>query len=175
MFWSTKNTTTYSYPGNAAPNTTVVSVGGGGGGSSSSGYTAIPVSSIIPSASGGGTGQYLGTSGWTTVTSPTISSSGTITMTGNLNLDCDNPHINTKKSKIDIDKLYQNLQIVNEMFHIIVPDEYKMAKNPSLKDAFDQYLNCKNIEPKYNSEQYIAAYEQYKLLEALTEEQDDNS
>lgn len=175
MFWSTKNTTTYSYPGNAAPNTTVVSVGGGGGGSSSSGYTAIPVSSIIPSASGGGTGQYLGTSGWTTVTSPTISSSGTITMTGNLNLDCDNPHINTKKSKIDIDKLYQNLQIVNEMFHIIVPDEYKMNKNPSLKDAFDQYLNCKNIEPKYNSEQYIAAYEQYKLLEALTEEQHDNS
>ena len=176
MFWSTKNTTTYTYPGNAAPNTTVVSVGGGGsGGSSSSGYTAIPVSSIIPSASGGGTGQYLGTSGWTTVTSPTISSSGTITMTGNLNLDCDNPHINTKKSKIDIDKLYQNLQIVNEMFHIIVPDEYKMNKNPSLKDAFDQYLNCKNIEPKYNSEQYIAAYEQYKLLEALTEEQHDNS
>lgn len=175
MFWSTKNTTTYSYPGNAAPNTTVVSVGGGGGGSSSSGYTAIPVSSIIPSASGGGTGQYLGTSGWTTVTSPTISSSGTITMTGNLNLDCDNPHINTKKSKIDIDKLYQNLQIVNEMFHIIVPDEYRMNKNPSLKDAFDQYLNCKNIEPKYNSEQYIAAYEQYKLLEALTEEQHDNS
>jgi hypothetical protein len=170
MFWSTKNTTTYNYPGNAAPNTTVISVGGGGsGGSSSSGYTAIPVSS------GGGTGQYLGTSGWTTVTSPTISSSGTITMTGNLTIDSDNPHINTKKSKIDLDKLCRNLEIVNEMFHIIVPDEYRMNKNPSLRDAFDQYLNCKNIEPKYNSEQYIAAYEQYKLLEALTEEQHDNS
>jgi hypothetical protein len=96
-------------------------------------------------------------------------------MTGNLNIDSPDPHIITKKSKIDLDKLCRNLEIVNEMFHIIVPDEYKMNKNPSLKDAFDQYLNCKNIEPKYNSEEYIAAYEQYKLLEALTEEQHDNS
>jgi hypothetical protein len=62
------------------------------------------------------------------------------------------------------------------MFHIIVPDEHKLGKHPSLKDAFNEYLNCKNIEPRYNSEQYIAAYEQYKLLEALLEEEKhDNS
>ena len=169
MFWSTKNTTTYSYPGNAAPNTTVVSVGGGG--SSSSGYTAIPVSGIMPSANGGGTGQYLGTSGWTSVISSSSTTAGTITMTGNLNLDSPTPHIITKKSKIDLDKLCRNLEIVNEMFHIIVPDDIKLNKHPSLKDAFDQYLNCKNIEPKYNSEQYVTAYEQYKLIEALIEEE----
>jgi hypothetical protein len=175
MFWSSKNsTTTYNYPSNASPTTTVVTVGGGGSGSS--GYIATPVSSILPSANGGGTGQYLGTSGWTSVIQSGTTSQGTITMTGNLNLDCDNPHINTKKSKINLDKLYQNLQIVNEMFHIIVPDEHKLEKHPSLKDAFNEYLNCKNIEPRYNSEQYIAAYEQYKLLEALLEEEKhDNS
>jgi hypothetical protein len=128
-------------------------------------------------ATGSSSGQYLGTNGWTSITSSAITqASGTITMTGNLNLDCENPHINTKKNKIDIDKLYQNLQIVNEMFHIIVPDEHKLEKHPSLKDAFNEYLNCKNIEPRYNSEQYIAAYEQYKLLEALLEEEKhDNS
>ena len=175
MFWSTKNkTTTVSANVTHSPNVTITVGGGGAGGGGSSYNSGVSVISLP--ATGSGSGQYLGTSGWTSMTSSTIgSAAGTITMTGNLNLDCNNPHINTKKSKIDIDKLYQNLQIVNEMFHIIVPDEYRMNKNPSLKDAFDQYLNCKNIEPKYNSEQYIAAYEQYKLLEALTEEQHDNS
>jgi hypothetical protein len=170
MFWSTKNsTTTYNYPSaNASPNTTVVTVGAGGGGGSSSGVVTMPIAV-------GSSGQYLGTSGWTSVISSGSTTQGTITMTGNLHLDSPNPCIITKKSKIDLDKLCRNLEIVNEMFHIIVPDEHKLNNHPSLKDAFDQYLNCKNIEPKYNSEQYIAAYEQYKLLEALTEEQHDNS
>ena len=174
MFRSTKNsTTTYNHPsGNASPNTTVVTVGGGGGGTSYNSGVGV----ISLPATGSSSGQYLGTNGWTSITSSAITqASGTITMTGNLNLDCENPHINTKKNKIDIDKLCRNLEIVNEMFHIIVPDEDRMNKHTSLRDAFDQYLDCKNIEPKYNSEQYIAAYEQYKLLEALTEEQHDNS
>ena len=150
-------------------------MGGGGAGGGSSSYNS-GVSVISLPATGSGSGQYLGTSGWTSMTSSTIgSAAGTITMTGNLNLDCDNPHINTKKSKIDIDKLYQNLQIVNEMFHIIVPDFNKLEKNPTLMDAFIQYDSAKHIEPRYNSEQYIAAYEQYMVLEALTEEKHDNS
>lgn len=171
MFWSTKNsTTTYTYPsGNAAPNTTVISVTGGGSGSSS-GTITLP-------ATNASSGQYLGSSGWTSAisTNPTISQ-GTITMTGNLTLDSDNPHINTKKNKIDIDKLCRNLEIVNEMFHIIVPDFDKIEKHPTLMDAFRQYDSAKHIEPRYNSEQYIAAYEQFKLLEALLiEEKNDNS
>jgi hypothetical protein len=173
MFWSTKNkTTTYNYPSaNVGTNTTVISVGAGGGGASgSSGIVAIPASSITNTATGS-SGQYFGSSGWTSVISSGTTSQGTITMTGNLHIDSDNPHINTKKNKIDLDKLCRNLEIVNEMFHIIVPDEHKLEKHPSLKDAFNEYLNCKNIEPRYNSEQYIAAYEQFKLLEALLEEQ----
>lgn len=178
MFWSTKNkTTTYNYPNaNVGSNTTVISVGGGSGGGT--GSYAISASSIINTATGGSglSGQYLGTNGWTSITSSAITqASGTIIMTGNLNLDCENPHINTKKNKIDIDKLYQNLQIVNEMFHIIVPDFNKLEKNPTLMDAFIQYDSAKHIEPRYNSEQYIAAYEQYMVLEALTKEKHDNS
>ena len=175
MFWSTKNkTTTISANVTHSPNVTITVGGGGAGGGSSSYNSGVSVISLP--ATGSGSGQYLGTSGWTSMTSSTIgSAAGTITMTGNLNLDCNNPHINTKKSKIDIDKLYQNLQIVNEMFHIIVPDFNKLEKNPTLMDAFIQYDSAKHIEPRYNSEQYIAAYEQYMVLEALTEEKHDNS
>ena len=175
MFWSTKNkTTTISANVTHSPNVTITVGGGGAGGGSSSYNSGVSVISLP--ATGSGSVQYLGTSGWTSMTSSTIGSAAcTITMTGNLNLYCDNPHINTKKSKIDIDKLYQNLQIVNEMFHIIVPDFNKLEKNPTLMDAFIQYDSAKHIEPRYNSEQYIAAYEQYMVLEALTEEKHDNS
>jgi hypothetical protein len=129
----------------------------------------------MPIASGSSS-QVLSSGGWTTVSSPTFgSASGTITMTGNLNWNCENPHINTNKNKINVDLLVRNLEIVNDMFHIIVPDLDKLEKNPTLMDAFRQYDSAKHIEPRYNSEQYIAAYEQYKLLEALTEEQHDNS
>ena len=170
MFWSTKNSTsTYTYSGNTAPNTTVISVGAGGAGGGGAGSYVTPITAT------GGAGQVLGSSGWTSVIQSGSTTQGTITMTGNLNLDCENPHINTKKNKINIDKLYQNLQIVNEMFHIIVPDFNKLEKNPTLMDAFIQYDSAKHIEPRYNSEQYIAAYEQYMVLEALTEEKHDNS
>jgi hypothetical protein len=171
MFWSTNNsTTTYTYPsGNSAPNTTVISVTGGGGGSSS-GTITLPTTNAS-------SGQYLGTSGWTSViqTGSTLSQ-GSITISGNVTLDNDIPYINTKKHKINIDKVYENLQIVNEMFHIIVPDFDQLERHPTLMDAFRQYDSAKHIEPRYNSEQYIAAYEQFKLLEALlTEEKNDNS
>ena len=176
MWWSTKNQTTYSYPNVATSANVTISVAGGGGGGST-GITAMPVSSILPAASGGGSSNQVYTSsGWTTVTSPSIvSQSGIVTMTGNLHIDSHNPHINTRKNKINIDKLIQNLEIVNDMFHIIVPDLDKLERNPTLMDAFRQYDSAKHIEPRYNSEQYIAAYEQYKLLEVLTEEQHDNS
>ena len=174
MWWSTKSSTsTYTANITNSPNVTISVASGGGGGSS--GYTAIPVSSIMPLATGS-SNQVITSSGWTTVSSPTIgSASGTIMMTGNLNLNCENPHINTNKNKINVDLLVRNLEIVNEMFHIIVPNLDKLEKNPTLMDAFIQYDSAKHIEPRYNSEQYIAAYEQYKLLEALTEEQHDKS
>jgi len=99
-----------------------------------------------------------------------------IKISGNLEIDTSNPYVNTKKHKINIDKLYENIQLLNEMFHIIVPDFDKFEKNPTLLDAYQQYHSAKQIEPRYNSEQYIAAYHQFKLLEALFEEEkNDNS
>ena len=171
MFWSTKNTTTYTYPsGNAAPNTTVISASGGGGSGSAGTY-------VVPMNGSGSSGQYLGTSGWTSVVSSGSNlSQGSITITGNVVLDNDVPIINTKKNKINLDQLVQNLQIVNEMFHIIVPNFDQLERHPTLMDAFREYDSAKHIEPRYNSDQYIAAYEQFKLLEALlTEEKNDNS
>jgi hypothetical protein len=178
MFWSTKNSTVYSYPSpNIASPSTVTVTGGGGGGSS--GIVAIPASSIVNTATGstGLSGQYLGTSGWTSVVSSSSNlSQGSITISGNIVLDNDVAIINTKKHKIDIDKVYENLQIINEMFHVIVPDFNKFEKHPTLMDAFVQYDSAKHIEPRYNSEEFKAAYHQFKLLEALlTEEKNDNS
>jgi len=155
MFWSTKNSTVYNYPSSNSNPSTVTITGGGGG---------------------GGAGQYLGTSGWTSVISNSPITQGSITLTGNVILDGDTPCINTKKHKIDIDKVYENLQIINEMFHIIVPDFNKFENHPTLMDAFVQYDSAKHIEPRYNSEEFKAAYHQFKLLEALiTEEKNDNS
>jgi hypothetical protein len=163
MSWSTKSsTTTY----NSTPSTVVVAGGGGSGGTNAT--MAISYPGNYPASN-----TYLssGSSGvsWNTLTQPTVSINGTI------KVDSDTPTIQTKKHKINIDQLYENLQIVNEMFHIIVPNWNKLEKDSTLMDAFMQYDNAKHIEPRYNSEQYIAAYEQYKLLEALTEEKNDNS
>jgi hypothetical protein len=69
----------------------------------------------------------------------------------------------------------RDFEILNEMFSVIVPNKKKMAENPTLKDAYEEYNNAKLIEPKYNSEEYRTAYEQYKLLETLVKEEHDNS
>jgi hypothetical protein len=170
MFWSTKSPPKIQTITPTSSSNVTVSVGGGGSGGSGT-YTGTIT---LPTASGGGTGQYMGTSGWTSVISSVNTSQGTITMSGNLTIDSENPHINTKKNKIDLDKLCRNLEIVNEMFHIIVPDWNRLEKNSTLMDAYMQYDSAKHIEPRYNSEQYIAAFEQYRLLEALTEENHDS-
>lgn len=171
MFWSTKNSTVYNYPvyknyPNSNPSTVTIT---GGGGSAGSTFT-------VPTSGVGSSNQILGTSGWTSVISNGPITQGSITLTGNVILDGDTPCINTKKHKIDIDKVYENLQIINEMFHVIVPDFNKFEKHPTLMDAFVQYDSAKHIEPRYNSEEFKAAYHQFKLLEALiTEEKNDNS
>lgn len=144
-------------------------------------------SSVFITAGGGGSGGYgttnsVLTSGgmWATMPSTWTSSgthttNNTVSITGTVNLDSDEPSIKTKKHLINLDELFENIQILNEMFSVIVPNNKKMNENPTLKDAYEQYNNAKLIEPKYNSEEYRTAYEQYKLLETLTKEQDDNS
>jgi len=182
MFWSTKQSnvstttssttsnsgiTTYNYPSTGQNSKVYVTGGGGSGGSGVvpiSNVFTLPMSSIVASNS------VLTSSGWTTNYSP-----NTVSITGTIVIDSDDPTIKTKKHKIDLDELYENIQILNEMFSVIVPNKKKMADNPTLKDAYEEYNNARLIEPKYNSEEYRSAYEQYKLLETLTKEQDDNT
>ena len=181
MFWSTKQSnvsttssttsnssiTTYNY------NTKVYATGGGGSGGS--GITAIPISNVftLPMSHMGSSNSVLTSSGWTT--NYGAPPSNTISITGTIVIDSNDPIIKTKKHKINLDELYENIQILNEMFSVIVPNKKKMAENPTLKDAYEEYNNAKLIEPKYNSEEYRTAYEQYKLLETLVKEEHDNS
>ena len=187
MFWSTKNSTVYNYPsaniaspstititGNIASPSTITITGVGGGGSGGSGVVSISNVFTLPMSGMGGGNSVLSSSGWTT--NYGAPPSNTISITGTIVIDSDVPTIKTKKHKIDIDKVYENLEIINEMFNIIVPDFDKLNKHPTLMDAFVQYDSAKHIEPRYNSEQLKAAYQQFKLLEALlTEEKNDNS
>lgn len=176
MFWSTKNKTnnvsTTTSNASGAASIVVITAGGGGGGGTSAGVSIVnPINGSYGTISASGSsGAYLTTGGWTAMSS-TTTASGTVSMTGNLTLSGSDPHIITNKNKLDIDKLCRNLEIVNEMFRIIVPDFDELERNPTLMDAFIQYDHAKHIEPRYGSEEYIAAYEQYKLLEALTHEQ----
>jgi len=184
MFWSTKQSnvstttssitnnsgiTTYNYPSTGQNSKVYVTGGGGGGGS---GFTAVPISNVftLPMSSIGASNSVLTSSGWTTNYSP-----NTVSITGTIAIDSDDPTIKTKKHKINLDELYENIQILNEMFSVIVPNKKKMSENPTLKDAYEEYNNAKLIEPKYNSEEYRTAYEQYKLLETLVKEEHDNS
>ena len=182
MFWSTKqsnvSTTTSSTTSNSSIttynyNTKVYATGGGGSGGS--GFTAIPISNVftLPMSGIGSSNSVLTSSGWTT--NYGAPPSNTISITGTIVIDSNDPIIKTKKHKINLDELYENIQILNEMFSVIVPNKKKMAENPTLKDAYEEYNNAKLIEPKYNSEEYRTAYEQYKLLETLVKEEHDNS
>lgn len=184
MFWSTKQSnvstttssttsnsgiTTYNFPSTGQNSKVYVTGGGGGGGS---GFTAVPVSNVftLPMSGTGSSNSVLTSSGWTTNYSP-----NTLSITGTIIIDSEDPIIKTKKHKIDLNELYENIQILNEMFSVIVPNKKKIDENPTLKDAYEEYNNAKLIEPKYNSEEYRRAYEQYKLLETLVKEEHDNS
>lgn len=90
-----------------------------------------------------------------------------------LSLSGKNPIISTDKNSINLDSLIENISIINEMLHIIVPNYDKIKANPTLEDAWEQYKSAREIEPKYNSKEYIAAYHQYKMLEVLCEESND--
>ena len=120
-----------------------------------------------------GTINYGIPSGYSTV--GTISGNYGIPSTthSQLSLSGINPIISTDKNSINLDSLIENISIINEMLHIIVPNYDKIKANPTLEDAWEQYKSAREIEPKYNSKEYIAAYHQYKMLEVLCEESND--
>jgi hypothetical protein len=165
MFWSTKTTSTatsanaaapsgsYYVSTNGTPTWTTINIGAGGGGTMSG------TNSVITS------GVYAAS-----ITQPTMmNAAGTVSITGMVKIEGDEPTIKTNKNKINLDQLAENIRLINEMFHLIVPDWRLLEKHPTLMDAFQQYDAAKHIEPKYKSKEYVAAYHQFKLLEAFLE------
>ena len=146
----------YTTPANTwAGNYTVMGVGAGGGGGYSSSY---PSQSIITSA-----GQ------WTSIsTTPTQAS--TVSISGQLKVAGNDPEISTDKYVINLNLLYENIQKINDRLNIIVADPSALNSNPSLKDAYDTYIALFDQAP--SSAECRSAYEQYKLIEALSKELD---
>ena len=50
-----------------------------------------------------------------------------------------NAIISTNKNKIDIDWLYETVQLLADRFCVLSADPYVLEKYPTLKDAYEQY------------------------------------
>lgn len=63
------------------------------------------------------------------------------------------PKIVTKKHVIDIDLLYETVQLLAERLAVLSADEDILAKYPTLRDAYEQYQLLNNlINPKKKDE-----------------------
>ncbi len=73
-------------------------------------------------------------------------SNSTLTINGDKiefkTLNGKNALIVTNKNTIDIDALYETVQILAEKLMILVEDEYILEKHPTLRDAYDAYKLC---------------------------------
>ena len=128
---------------------------------------------IVGAGGGGYSGTYpspgiLTSSGqWSSITSaptPTVSISGRLQIVGH------DPEVSTDKYNINLNLLYENIQKINDRLNIIVADPVALNSNPSLKDAYDTYITLFDQAP--GSTECRSAYEQYKLIEALSKESD---
>jgi hypothetical protein len=93
-----------------------------------------------------------------------------LTLSGNIEFQNDRPIIRTKKFELNLDHIKETLDFIDNQYKIIHRDEELMDQNPSLRDAYDQYITSRDIEPKFKSNEYIEAYNTYKTLEALVRE-----
>lgn len=48
----------------------------------------------------------------------------------------------TNKNTIDIDALYETVQLLADKLMILIEDEYILAKHPTLRDAYEAYKLC---------------------------------
>lgn len=54
-------------------------------------------------------------------------------------IDNASPKIVTNKHTIDIDLLYETVQLLAQRLAVLAADEDVLAKHPTLRDAYDQY------------------------------------
>lgn len=86
---------------------------------------------------------YTSSTSWTTATP----SAGTLTMNGagsrsiiSINaMDGGDAIIKTNKHEINLDKMYEIVQLLSERLMIIAEDPAILEKYPTLKDTYEQY------------------------------------
>ena len=59
--------------------------------------------------------------------------------------DSKNAKIITNNHVIDLDLLYETVQLLAERLAVLAADEDVVAKHPSLRDAYDQYQLISNL------------------------------
>ena len=122
----------------------VTMVGGGGGGgiassgissitTNNTGSTYIPSTITVPAQGGGGVGTYLSSG---TTSSPMWV--GT-TQNANIKVTGNNPTIHTDKNSINLDEVADLVKILKERLLVIIPDFEKHEKYAALKKAYDHY------------------------------------
>jgi len=112
---------------------TMIGSGGGGGSGVYTTTTAPNTSTItIPAQGGGGAGSYY-TSGTTGPMWTTTTQNANVRITGN------NPTITTDKNSINLDEVADLVKILKERLLVIIPDFEKHEKYAALKKAYDHY------------------------------------
>ena len=136
---------------------------GGGGGGGFSNYSSQP-SQWGTISTGGPT--YTTSSGWNSYNTSVNIQGDTLSISGNLKV-LGSSYFKTESVEISFKDLVENIQEINKVLRIIIADRQLLEDNPTLKDAYDRYNTAKTLSPAYNSEEFIQAYEEYILLEAL--------
>lgn len=140
----------YGWTTPAIGNITVSALGGGGGGG----------------PAGAGYGITTGNYSWSSYSIGSTTSTNGISIEGNLSLNA-RSYLKVGSDQINFKLLLDNLKEINHRLRIIIEDQAMLAQYPSLKDAWENYNNAKEIYPRYNSKEFIEAYEHYMLLEAM--------
>ena len=139
------NMTTNSYATPTTGVTTVTLTGGGGAGGGGSYYPGtsttgtyytgtVPAPGTITTTMPGSTGQYM-TGGLGSGPMWT----GTTTPNANVRISGKNPKIQTDKNEIDLDETAELIKILKERLLILIPNFEKHEKYQALKKAYDHY------------------------------------
>jgi hypothetical protein len=148
------------YNSNIKTTSSTYVIAAGGGGSSSGTYTG---SISIPTAN---SGMYLTSSGFSGI-------STTTSIPADLKISGKNPTLSTDKSKIDIDEMADLLKMFKEVMFFAFEESKVLEENPTLNDAYTNYKN--KLKEKYSDPELQEAYNQYKLIKALSTEEKDYS
>ena len=137
----------------ASPNATI---------SSGSIYSSASQVYTVGAGGGGGSSSYL-TAGasWNTVNTNT-----------NIKVSGNNPTLSTDTAVINLNELSELLNMFKDVMMFSFEDPKVLAENPTLHDAYTQYKD--KLKEKYNDPELKEVYNQYKLIKALSQKEEQN-